>query len=333
MIECVFTIDYEIYGNGEGSLDELIYSPAERLMAIFEKMGARLVVFVEVAELEKIESCGTDNFIRRVREQVREFHRRGSEIALHLHPQWYNARHQNGKWLLDYNEYNLCRLPPERITNIVGRSIRYLRDVVPDTDYSPFSFRAGNWLLQPSGAAADVLAKNGIRIDSSVFKGGLQHGNGLDYRRSLKNGHFWFFKDDVNTPESKGALLEVPIYTKMVPCWSMLTKKRVHLQRKSRSAAQKRPRSTNRFRDYLRFRYPLKFDFCRMTIDELKSTVDEAIREDQGAPESYRPLVAIGHTKDLVDYDAVEEFLLYLRNCGIRVSTLREAFHKCQNCT
>ena len=28
MIECIFTIDYEIYGNGEGSLQQLVYEPA-----------------------------------------------------------------------------------------------------------------------------------------------------------------------------------------------------------------------------------------------------------------------------------------------------------------
>ena len=60
MIECIFTIDYEIYGNGEGSLRELVYEPAEKLMAIFRKWNARFVAFVEVAELEMIEAKGTD---------------------------------------------------------------------------------------------------------------------------------------------------------------------------------------------------------------------------------------------------------------------------------
>ena len=35
MIESIFTIDYEIYGNGEGSLKEHVYEPAEKLMAVF----------------------------------------------------------------------------------------------------------------------------------------------------------------------------------------------------------------------------------------------------------------------------------------------------------
>ena len=31
MIECIFTLDYEIYGNGTGALKDLVYEPAERL--------------------------------------------------------------------------------------------------------------------------------------------------------------------------------------------------------------------------------------------------------------------------------------------------------------
>ena len=55
MLECIFTLDYEIYGDGHGSLRELVYEPAKRLKEVFEDAGAKLVVFVEVAELEKID--------------------------------------------------------------------------------------------------------------------------------------------------------------------------------------------------------------------------------------------------------------------------------------
>ena len=39
MIQCIFTIDYEIYGNGTGSLKELVYDPAKKLAAIFQKQN------------------------------------------------------------------------------------------------------------------------------------------------------------------------------------------------------------------------------------------------------------------------------------------------------
>ena len=89
--------------------------------------------------------------------------------------------------LFDPVEYNLCRLSRERIAEIVGRSLEYVRHARPARLHSAF-IPAGNWLFQPPGTAAEVLTEHGIKIDSSVFKGGLQHGHALDYRAALKNG-------------------------------------------------------------------------------------------------------------------------------------------------
>lgn len=334
MIECIFTIDYEIYGNGEGSLRDLVYDPAARLIALFEQWNARFVAFVEVVELEKIEGLATDEAIVDVRRQVREMHERGFEIALHLHPQWFNARYHHGRWELDYSEYNLCTLPRPRVDQIVDTSLTYLRTVLGEKKFTPLSFRAGNWLFQPTATAAQVLSERGIKIDSSVFKGGVQHAHCLDYRPASRNGYYWSFRDDVNTDDPGGALLEIPIYTRRVPFWRMLTAKRVGLQRKSHSAAPKvaarsKPKPLDRIRDHFRFRYPLKFDFCRMTLRELTSMMDAVINEDRKTPTTFKPLVAIGHTKDLVDLDTIAAFLSYLKAKGIKVSTLEEVYPKC----
>lgn len=326
MIECIFTIDYEIYGNGEGSLDELVYEPARKLKTIFDQVGAKIVVFVETAELEKIEAFETDTAISKVRGQIRELYKQGHEIALHLHPQWCNARYYNGKWELDYREYNLCELPKKRIAEIVDRSITYLRTVLETSDFTPLSFRAGNWLFQPTQTVANVLAERGIKVDSSVFKGGLQHQHKLDYRGALRNGYYWKFSDRVDIPDPGGALLEVPIHTQMVPFWEMLTAKRIGLQQKGASTDKTLKERFYRFLDFLRFRHPLKFDFCRMTLNELTSMVDAVIREDQKDPRLFRPIVAIGHTKDLVDLETVKSFLSYLKQKGIAVSTFEKAY-------
>src|ERR1039457_5055764 len=175
MIECIFTLDYEIYGDGSGTLKDLVYEPAKQLADIFRKWNARFVNFVEVAELEKIDACNTDPYIGLVKRQIKELHEYGFDIALHLHPQWSNAQYELGRWVLDFGEYNLCTLPRTRIAEIVEGSLGYLRHVVDRPDFVPLSFRAGNWLFQPTQAAASVLGENGIKIDSSVFKGGLQH--------------------------------------------------------------------------------------------------------------------------------------------------------------
>lgn len=330
-LACIFTIDYEIYGNGEGSLYELVYEPAERLKAIFQKFNTRFVAFVEAAELEIIESEGTDESIHNVISQIRELHTLGFEIGLHLHPQWYNGRRENGKWVLDYSEYNLCTLPLSRITHIVDRSIRYLRKVLNLNDFTPLAFRAGNWLFQPTCDAANALVQCGIRIDSSVFKGGLQHEHKLDYRRALRNGYYWRFLEDVVVPCNEGHLLELPIYTRAVPFWKMLTFKRLSINRRGQASVHACDKKLEGASNYLRFRYPLKFDFCRMTLRELTSLIEEVLEDEQENPTPFRPIVAIGHTKDLLDFETVEAFLCYLAGKCIPISTFEQVFPKCSH--
>jgi len=330
MIEVIFTIDYEIYGNGEGLLRELVYEPAEKLKAIFRKWNARCVVFVEAAELEIIGFERADPATDLVERQLLEFHREGFEVGLHLHPQWYNARYKDAQWQLDYGEYNLCLLSPDRIDQIIDRSVAYLRKVLGAPGYSPLSFRAGNWLLQPTGTAAKSLAAHGIKVDSSVFKGGLQHQHNLDYRRSRKNGYYWAFSKDVNVPDPGGILLEMPTFTKMVPVWKMFTAKRIGLNQKGPAKTQHRHKQLARLRDFLRLQHPMKFDFCRLTAAEMIRMFDLEMEKDRRDPALFRPIVAIGHTKDLVDFNAVEEFLSYLQKCQIRISTFDDISRRTQ---
>jgi hypothetical protein len=328
MIKCIFTLDYEIYGNGTGSLNELVYEPTERLLRVFEKWDARFVNYVEVAEFEQIETAGTDAAIELVKQQVREMHRSGHEIALHLHPQWYNARFEKGNWDLDYTEYNLCTLPQPRIAEIVDRSLNYLAHMVDDSQFRPISFRAGNWLFQPTQIAAQELSRRGLRIDSSVFKGGLQRNHQLDYRPAMKNGYYWPFSSNVNEPDPLGQWMELPIHTEMVAPWKMATSKRMGMGANVVGTRGSRRKKLNRAFDFLRFSYPLKFDFCRMTLAEMTSMMDRVISRDRHDPDTLKPIVAIGHSKDLNDLQSVDAFLSYLREKNVPVATFENIFSK-----
>jgi len=201
-----------------------------------------------------------------------------------------------------------------------------------ESDFTPLSFRAGNWLFQPTRNLAKVLVDRGFKVDSSIFKGGVQHQHKLDYRRALNNGYYWFFADDVNVPDSKGTLIEFPVYTKMVPLWELLTAKRIGLQRKAPAKTQTGKERLLRLLDFLRICHPLKFDFCRMTMKELTLMLSREIQQDQKDPDLFRPVIAIGHTKDLIDFETVDSFLCYLRRKDIPISTFREIYYKCNFC-
>jgi hypothetical protein len=331
MIDFVFTLDYELDGRGKGRLAELVYDPTERLRGVFEKRGLRFVTFVEAVEFEKIEERGTDPAIGHVERQIRELHQRGFEIGFHLHPQWCNAQVRDGQWVLDWTERNICRLSEERIGQVVDDSLRYLRCVLGQPNFTPLVFRAGGGLFQPSHVATRVLAQRGLKLDSSVSKGFIQRNLALDYRPSLKNGHYWTFGADVNTEDPTGTWIEVPVHTQMVPFW----RKAMHAGRKSplrlgfkTTFGQK----VNVWRDRLRLRYPLKLDFCQRKYDDLVAMTEHILKEDRQAPEQYRPVVAIGHTPDLADVGVIDAFLAYLHSRGISVVTFETVYGRLAHC-
>jgi hypothetical protein len=72
----------------------------------------------------------------------------------------------------------------------------------------------------------------------------------------------------------------------------------------------------------------MKLDFCRMTLAELTGMMKRVVDEDRRDPETYRPVVAIGHTKDLTDAQTVDDFLAFLRASGIGIATFESAYSK-----
>lgn len=202
---------------------------------------------------------------------------------------------------------------------IVARAIHYFRDSLNDPNFTPASFRGGLWTMQPTPVMATVLARYGIRVDSSVFKGGRIRALGLDYRPAMGNDGFWRFGDDVNVPDPNGALWEIPIHTRMVPFWEMLGGKRLKVHSKMQSGGE--APLPNRWRDFLRFWYPRKLDFCRMTFPEMRDAVQGALADQRSRGSEHSLVVAIGHSKDFVDSQAVRDFLTFLRERSIQVTT------------
>jgi peptidoglycan/xylan/chitin deacetylase (PgdA/CDA1 family) len=319
MIECIFTLDYEIYGNGQGSLRDLVLDPTQRLAEVFQEFDAPFVVFAEAVEFARMEKAQSDPDTVGLRSQLRELRAAGHEIALHVHPWWANARHEGGRWHLDWSERTICSLQPERVEAIVSEAILYLRESLNDPHFTPVSFRNGLWVMQPTPVIAKVLARHGVEVDSSLFKGGRVRRLGLDYRPAMANGSFWRFSNDVNMPDPHGTLLEIPIHTQMVPFWRMLGGKRLKLHSKARKASEGSPLPGN-WRDFMRLLYPQKLDFCRMTFAEMREAITGVLKEERGRKER-SPIVAIGHSKDFVDPNAVRIFLGFLQERGVAVTT------------
>ena len=51
MMHVIFTLDYEIHGNGEGSPYELMIEPTERLLQLLDEYGAKLTIMADIAKM------------------------------------------------------------------------------------------------------------------------------------------------------------------------------------------------------------------------------------------------------------------------------------------
>ena len=115
MLQLVFTLDYEIHGNGDGCPLELMVEPTDRMLDLFDCYGAKLTIMAEVAEIlrfrEHAVTTGRDQFgyeaiVGQLRRAVASAH----DVQLHLHPSYCRAVYRDGRWQQDYASYDLARL-------------------------------------------------------------------------------------------------------------------------------------------------------------------------------------------------------------------------------
>ena len=151
MLRIIFTLDYEIHGNGEGYPHDLIIEPTDRLLRLCEKYGAKLTIMADVAEILKFkeykEKHGRDDYsYDAIVDQLRSAIKNGHDVQLHIHSSYFNARHNNGCWIQDWSEYDFAGLPYERINWMIGTCKQFLESLLRpvDSTYRCIAFRAAN---------------------------------------------------------------------------------------------------------------------------------------------------------------------------------------------
>ena len=328
----IFSLDYEIHGNGSGNFEKLVLEPTEKMLSIFEEYGAKLSIMVEVAEFLALKKYGKfESIVERVEEQLKNSLSRNHDIQLHLHPQWFDATYERGHWLLRNERYSLAHLPKETISTYITIGKDYLEAIGKQVkqNYKCVAFRAGNWLIQPSRNIVDALEEAGFLYDTSVYKWAkLRKGNfSSDFTEAHSHLISWIVDpDDINKKADREGLREIPIFTRKVFFPSMLTYKRIMLRRKA--VLERRWPSGSKLMqiasafmlEELRDRihqfglfYPKKFDFCRMTFRELKNYADYTM-ERLGDSETLIPIVLIGHSKDFVDDGSLGRLFEYINS-------------------
>lgn len=320
MLRPIFTLDYEIHGNGEGCPYRLMVEPTARMLDQFDRYGAKLTIMAEVAEIAQYGRYASEHGIDRfhyaeIVKQLEDAIRRGHDVQLHLHPSYVNARNEDGRWLQDWSEYDFARLGVERMAELVQFGKSFLENLLQriDSSYRCHVFRAANWSVVPSCNIVRVLAENGFHIDSSVFKYGKRNkGVRFDYSNAPSALVPWRPGDeDICTKSETGRLWEFPIYSEQRWIGAFITPQR--LARASLGAlhrhrfAQLRDETvpgvvsyrTKQGRFWKRWRirkHAWKADFNQCTGTQLINALGRA-EAAYGRRDVHLPFILIGHSK------------------------------------
>ena len=337
----VFTLDYEIHGNGDGDPWKLMIEPTERLMKLLERYDQKLTIMADVGEILAFkrfkETTGKDLFhVTEIESQLQDAVRRGHDVQLHIHSSWFNARWDGNKWDQFIDEYNLAALPKQRIDEMVGQCVDYLNHLLSSVkpDYKVWLFRAANWSMMPTENIYQVLLKYGISADTSVFKGGVQGGNvAFDYREAYHS--LLSYPADARNinhpapPDQSDFITEYPIYTEMRPFWSFISPVRAYRMVRARFHRHKRSSSfgsvqsseinhaDNRRMGIKAFfrKSPWKLDFNQATGKQLIAAF-ERIKGIEVTDRDTIDVTLIGHSKSFTRYNEItlERFLKWSLN-------------------
>jgi hypothetical protein len=343
----VLTNDWELYGDGSGDYFALQHRPLQALLHAVEQHGARLTVMAEVGQQWAHRAIGdTHAWARDIADAwdalLQETVARRSDVQLHLHPQWLDARWDGGRWQLDFDRWSVAALPPALLRATLLRGKRYLEDLLQPVDpaYDCVAFRAGAYCIQPSATVIAELVRAGFRCDSSVSKG-LRRPPFYDYRDAHSDVQPWFVGDDVRWAADQGELLELPIYAREALDAPVLRKllapsvyyrlafgvrleerDRRWLSEKRRRAMRHYPPSRRPFWDRQRTspawwlahvisRNAIQLDYDvlppRVFVKFLEALTADA--ETRGLEGLVLPVVASGHTKDMPNTDNVQRIL------------------------
>lgn len=330
----IFTLDYEIHGNGDGSPYELMIEPTNRLMKMLEKYGYKLTIMADIAEIlcfkKYFEVTGNDLFFyKKIVNQLQDAVRRGHDVQLHIHSSYFKSTFNGKSWQQYWPEYNMAALSYDRINEMTKTSVQFLEDTLKpiSSDYKCHVFRAANWSMMPTPEIYKALVNNGIKIDTSVYKGGSQFGNvSYDYSRAYSQIFpYTASNKDINQFDPDGKLIEYPIYTEMRYFWSFITPIRLFRIIRAKFHQHKKPNLTTLHTigqekkspnsiSFMSFwiKSPWKFDFNQASGFQLINAM-KRINKKVKSYNSEVDIVLIGHSKTFILYNekTLEKFLCW----------------------
>jgi hypothetical protein len=320
MLKVIFSLDYEIHGNGEGSPYELMIEPTARLLRFFDQYGAKLTIMADIGEI----LCFKEHFARHssddfhyadIVSQLQDAVRRGHDVQLHIHSSYFNANHDGHRWVQDWSEYNFAGLSLDRMRMMVSKGKEFLESILRpiDPEYRCIAFRAANWSVSPSKNVAITLLEHRIKIDTSVFKYGRRTGLvRFDYSAAHSEIIPWpASEEDLCIKDEQSRIWEFPIYSEKRWLGAFLTFNRVYRATQGAQHRIVQPASENvrtkprkgsrlpglaqRMSGFAK-KHAWKADFNQCTGRQLVHALQRAERKTADVAGDV-PFVLIGHSK------------------------------------
>jgi hypothetical protein len=320
MLKVIFSLDYEIHGNGEGSPYDLMIEPTGRLLKLFDEYGAKLTIMADIGEILRFQDHAArhseDDFhYAEIVAQLQDAVRHGHDVQLHIHSSYFNAMFDGRRWVQDWEEYNFAGLRLDRMRAMVRQGKEFLESILRpvNSDYRCIAFRAANWSVSPGTNVAKALLENGIDIDTSVFKYGRRSGLvNFDYSNTHSEIVPWpASEEDLCKKDEHSRLWEFPIYSENRWIGAFLSINRIYRvlhgrrHRIARPPADNetggpstltRPRGVFRKLSGLTKKHAWKADFNQCTGRQLITALNRAERKTAGVTGDV-PFVLIGHSK------------------------------------
>lgn len=161
--------DCEVMGNGLGNVMEHQFLPSLMMMELAQKYNVKMTFMVDVAHQLTLRRHLHDAKLRIQSEiwddMVLLMKSMGFDVQLHLHPQWVDAKYQDGNFFLNSN-WNIGRCDRQTQRLLVTQAVSYLQELIRPTfpDYSVHTFKAGSWGMQPSSSLLELFNDMGISI-------------------------------------------------------------------------------------------------------------------------------------------------------------------------
>jgi hypothetical protein len=323
-LNVMFHDDWEIFGDGSGNPEKLMFDPARRNLDICDKYGAKYTFFAEfgqqLAMLDSNQSIHL-KWAAKWEEIMKDAIKRGHDVQLHYHPQWIGAQFIHGEWKLDFSKWALSSLNEDEIYNRLKTGYDYLNNLLGpvSNQFKILAFRAGSWMNQPGANIYKALVNLGIKAEVTIRAGAIKDFGDIgkiDHSYAPSEIYPWFADEEDFASEStlKSEILSIPTYSELiqekVPFYFLKTRpfsafhyamikiKKLNLP-KIKSPVPKKLTRGNLFH----------CNFGQYHYMNLIDMVNHAIKKCERDNKNHVPFIMLAHSKNFLSHSNFEKLI------------------------